>query len=165
MAQPLYFDTVDCKALAQEYPLGDVFVERFKRMSRDELFALQDGQFKRCMARGWQIPFYQRLWGAKGIEAGDIRGLDDITKLPTFSKTELMESVERAPPLGDYHGLESFDAATRPSMVLHTTSGTTGRPQPLLRTRGAEFTARPGVRISRHWRRGPRAFCLRPRLD
>jgi phenylacetate-CoA ligase len=132
MTSPLYFDAVDCKALAQEYPLGDAFVKRFSAISRDELFALQDVQFKRCMARGWKIPFYQRLWGAKGIEAGDIRGLVDITKLPSFSKTELMESVERAPPLGDYHGHDSYDKNEAPPMVLHTTSGTTGRPQPLL---------------------------------
>jgi phenylacetate-CoA ligase len=58
--------------------------------------------------------------------------LEDIAKLPTFSKTELMESVELAPPLGDYHGLDSYDDATRPPMILHTTSGTTGRPQPLV---------------------------------
>ncbi len=32
------------------------------------------------MKRGWEIPFYQRMWGNKGIEPGDIRGLDDITK-------------------------------------------------------------------------------------
>ena len=132
MTSPLYFDAVDCKALAQEYPLGDAFVNRFSHISRDELFALQDVQFKRCMARGWQIPFYQRLWGTKGIQAGDIKSLHDITKLPSFSKTELMESVELAPPLGDYHGLESYDKNLAPPMVLHTTSGTTGRPQPLL---------------------------------
>lgn len=131
MSQPLYFDTFDWQTLKRDYPLGADFLTRYTGISRDQLFAIQDAQFKRCMARAWKIPFYQRLWGAKGIEAGDIKGLVDITKLPSFSKTELMESVELAPPLGDYHGLDSYDAATRPPMVLHTTSGTTGRPQPL----------------------------------
>jgi phenylacetate-CoA ligase len=131
MPQPLYFDTFDWQSLKHDYPIGQDFLTRYKGISRDRLFAIQDAQFKRCMARGWKIPFYQRLWGAKGIEAGDIKGLEDIVKLPSFSKTELMESVELCPPLGDYHGLDSYDDATRPPMVLHTTSGTTGRPQPL----------------------------------
>jgi phenylacetate-CoA ligase len=132
MSQPLYFDTFDWQSLKQAYPIGADFMTRYKGISRDRLFAIQDVQFKRCMARGWKIPFYQRLWGGKGIEAGDIKGLEDIAKLPTFSKTELMESVEMSPPLGDYHGLDSYDDATRPPMILHTTSGTTGRPQPLV---------------------------------
>jgi phenylacetate-CoA ligase len=132
MSQPLYFDTFDWQSLKQAYPIGADFMTRYKGISRDRLFAIQDVQFKRCMARGWKIPFYQRLWGGKGIEAGDIKGLEDIAKLPTFSKTELMESVEMSPPLGDYHGLDSYEDATRPPMILHTTSGTTGRPQPLV---------------------------------
>ena len=132
MSQPLYFDNFDWQQLKQAYPIGADFMTRYKGISRDRLYAIQDAQFRRCMARGWKIGFYQRLWGGLGIEAGDIGGLEDIVKLPSFSKTELMESVERAPPLGDYHGLDSYDDATRPPLILHTTSGTTGRPQPLL---------------------------------
>lgn len=131
MTSPLYFDCFDWKNIQQEYPLGDAFLARYTHISRDALFAIQDARFRKCLKRAWKIPFYQRLWGAQGIEPGDINGLIDITKLPTFSKTELMESVELAPPLGDYHGLDSYPASLRPPMVLHTTSGTTGRPQPL----------------------------------
>ncbi len=126
-----YFEAVDIRRMMAEYPLGDAFVETFSRMSRDELRALQDKRFKKIVARAWQIPFYQRLWGAQGIEAGDIRGLDDTTKLPAFSKTELMKSIEDYPPFGDFHGLDSFAPGQRPPVVFHTTSGTTGTPQNL----------------------------------
>ena len=126
-----YFEAVDIRRMMAEYPLGDAFVETFSRMSRDELRALQDKRFKKIVARAWQIPFYQRLWGAQGIEAGDIRGLDDTTKLPAFSKTELMKSIEDYPPFGDFHGLDSFTPGQRPPVVFHTTSGTTGTPQNL----------------------------------
>jgi phenylacetate-CoA ligase len=126
-----YFEAVDIRRMMAEYPLGDAFVETFSRMSRDELRALQDKRFKKIVARAWQIPFYQRLWSARGIEAGDIRGLDDITKLPAFSKTELMKSIEDYPPFGDFHGLDSFAPGQRPPVVFHTTSGTTGTPQNL----------------------------------
>jgi phenylacetate-CoA ligase len=43
-----------------------------------------------------------------------------------------MEAIERCPPLGDHHGREiPVDGKIYP-MILHATSGTTGRPQPLL---------------------------------
>jgi phenylacetate-CoA ligase len=131
MTAPLYFDCFDWQTLKREYPLGGDFLDRYTRVSRDELFAIQDLRFRTCMQRAWKIPFYQRLWGARGIQAGDINGLKDIAKLPSFSKTELMESVELAPALGDYHGLDTYPPDQRPPIVLHTTSGTTGRPQPL----------------------------------
>jgi phenylacetate-CoA ligase len=43
-----------------------------------------------------------------------------------------MESIARRPPLGDFHAIESYPAAERPPVILHTTSGTTGKPQVLL---------------------------------
>jgi phenylacetate-CoA ligase len=129
MSFPSYFETLDIKQLLTDYPVGDAFVARYKNMSRDELHSLQNAQFIRLMARGWQIPFYQRLWGAQGIETGDIRSLQDITKLPVYDKTDLMASIAEHPPYGDFAGL---GGDTRPPAILHTTSGTTGRPQTLL---------------------------------
>jgi len=99
-------------------------------MSRDELFAIQDAQFRRLMERGWQVPFYRRLWGEKGIEPGDVRGLADIGKLPVYDKSDLMASIAEYPPYGDFHGMG--DPATRPPTIFHTTSGTTGKPQVLM---------------------------------
>lgn len=130
MTFPSYFEAFDARQMLADYPVGAAFVQRYTGMSRDELRALQDVRFQRMMARGWQIPFYQRLWGAQGIEPGDIRGLDDIVKLPVYDKTDLMASVAAHPPFGDFAGLA--DDATRPPVIFHTTSGTTGRPQPLL---------------------------------
>ena len=130
MTYPTYFEALDHQQMLRDYPVGEAFVQRYRNMSRDELFALQDAQFARLMQRGWQIPFYQRLWGAEGIEPGDIRGLADIGKLPVYDKSDLMASIAKAPPYGDFHGMG--DAATRPPTVFHTTSGTTGKPQVLM---------------------------------
>jgi phenylacetate-CoA ligase len=129
---PSYLGSLDARALTDEFPIGPAFLERFRRISRDELRAAQEARFARVMARAWKIPFYQRLWGTQGIEAGDIRGLDDLPKLPTFDKNDLMASIAIAPPLGDFHGMQSWPAAERPPVILHTTSGTTGRPQVIL---------------------------------
>jgi phenylacetate-CoA ligase len=129
MTYPSYFEALDHARILADYPIGDAFTRRYTAMSRDELRAVQDAQFRKLMARGWQIPFYQRHWGAKGIEPGDIRGLDDIGKLPTYDKSDMMASIAAHPPLGDFAGLGGPD---RPPAILHTTSGTTGKPQTLL---------------------------------
>ena len=129
MTHPSYFEALDHQRLLADYPIGDAFTRRYAGISRDELRALQEARFAQVMARGWQIPFYQRLWGAQGLQPGDIRGLDDITKLPVYDKTDLMASVAAHPPYGDFAGIGGAD---RPPVIFHTTSGTTGRPQPLL---------------------------------
>ncbi len=130
MTFPTYFEAYDHQRILAEYPVGDAFVSRYRAMSRDELFALQDAQFRRLMERGWQIPFYRRLWGARGIEPCDIRGLADIEKLPVYDKSDLMASIAEHPPYGDFHGMT--EPGTRAPTVFHTTSGTTGKPQVLM---------------------------------
>ncbi len=124
MTYPTYFEAFDAKKMLADYPLD--LVGTYGKMSRDELRALQEMRFTTLMKRGWEIPFYQRLWGDKGIEAGDIRGLDDIVRLPVYDKTDLMASVNAYPPYGD------FDGRGADPVIFHTTSGTTGRAQPLM---------------------------------
>lgn len=126
MSQRSYLECVDIQQLLRDYPIGDDFTRRYRSISRDELRACQETQFQRLIARGWEIPFYQRLWGARGIEPGDIRSLDDITRLPVYDKSDLMASVNAHPPYGD------FDGRGSDPVIFHTTSGTTGRPQPLM---------------------------------
>ena len=125
-----YFDEARHRQILVEYPLGPAFLDGVGRIGRDELRALQNRRFRAVVARAWQVPFYRRLWRARGLEPGDVRGLDDIEKLPTFSKADLVQSVAEHPPFGDYHGVD-LAAAERPGLVLHTTSGTTGAPQPV----------------------------------
>ncbi|NLR40229.1 phenylacetate--CoA ligase family protein [Novosphingobium sp. ERW19] len=136
MSFPTYFETFDARQLLADYPVGQEFVDRYTRMSRDALHALQNERFLKLMKRGWEIPFYQRLWGARGIEPGDIRSLEDITLLPVYDKSDLMASVNEYPPYGD------FDGRGNSPVVFHTTSGTTGRPQPLMfGPKGREITS------------------------
>ena len=129
---PTYFEAMDYAGLIAEYGRPEEFVTRFGRLSRDALRALQERRFAKVMAFAWKVPFYRRLWGGKGIEPGDIRGLDDLGLLPTYSKGDLMASVEAHPPIGDFHGLDTYPEGERPPLIFQTTSGTTGRPQPLL---------------------------------
>jgi len=126
-----YFDFVDPDAIRADHPIGDAFIDFAKNTSRDALFAHQDRLFRRMLTLAWKTPFYQKLWGDQGIEPGDIDGLKDINKLPMFDKSDLMASIDRLPPLGDMTGLESYPADKRPPVKVHTTSGTTGKPQVL----------------------------------
>ena len=145
-----YFEEARLDRLLDEYPVGRAFLAGPARMSRDELRALQDRRFRQVVARGWEVPFHARRWRAAGLEPGDVRGLDDVGKLPPFSKQDLMESVREHPPFGDFHGTdrgpdrradgsggpggpgaEGGNGGGRHAAVFHTTSGTTGDPQPI----------------------------------
>lgn len=131
MTGPTYFDAMDYDRIRRDYPIQS-FLEEYRGFSRDALRARQEANFATVMRFAWKVPFYQRLWGGKGIEPGDINGLDDLGKLPTYSKSDLMASVEAFPPIGDFHGRDVLPEDQRPVMIFHTTSGTTGKPQPLL---------------------------------
>jgi len=122
-----YFNEADPARLLDEYPIGEAFLEGPAKLARDQLRALQEKRFQAILRRAWDVPFYRRRWTEAGLEPGDVQGLDDLRKIPPFSKSDLMESVEAYPPFGDYHGRD----ADFPNAVLHTTSGTTGTPQPL----------------------------------
>lgn len=126
-----YFEAAGIRDMLVNHPIGADFDNLARSLSRDELFARQDRLFRRCVARAWQTGFYRRLWGRAGAEPGDIRGLADIGKLPVFDKSDLMESVSAHPPFGDFGGFDPGDPDHEP-VIFHTTSGTTGQPQPLL---------------------------------
>ena len=132
MSFPHYYESFDYAQMLRDFPIGNEFTENFARRSREEIRAHQNRLFLRCVARAAEIPFYQRLWRRSGVEAGDIRSLDDIGKLPIFGKSDLMQSLLEHPPYGDYQGWDRWEVAQRPVTVLHTTSGTTGRPQVVL---------------------------------
>jgi phenylacetate-CoA ligase len=91
MARPLnYFEAADYPSIVAEYGQPEDFAARIARMPRDELRDLQDRRFRKLMDFAWKIPFYQRLWGKAGVQPGDIRSLHDITRLPSYSKSDLM---------------------------------------------------------------------------
>ncbi len=117
------------RAILQEFPVGQAFLQKFRNLSRDELRARQDESFARVMKRAWQIPFYQRLWSGAGVEKDDVQRIDQIGQLPVFDKQDLMRSIEAHPPWGDYHGIDDFADTDRAPVIMHTTSGTTGKPQ------------------------------------
>jgi phenylacetate-CoA ligase len=128
---PRYYSALDFELLWREFPPAPDYFRSTYMLSRDALRAMQEQRFRAQMDRAWQIPFYQRHWGSAGMERGDVRGLDDLTKIPPFSVHDMRDSLARKPPWGDLMG---FDAATDDPLplVIHTSGGTTGLPRPML---------------------------------
>src|SRR5688572_10856759 len=102
---PSYWGSLDFPKLLRDYPPPPGFFETIYRMPREALRTLQERRFLATVARGWEIPFFQRLWRGAGLQPGDIRTLDDLAKLPTYTVHELRESQQRFPPWGDFMGL------------------------------------------------------------
>ncbi len=140
------FGRLDVAAMLRDYPMGRAFLEGPAALSRDALRALQERRFARVMERAWQVPFYRDRWTAAGLEPGDISGLDDLASIPSFSKDDLMASVAGAPPFGTFAGRDARNSFA----VFHTTSGTTGVPQPLFY--GAEDREIQNLLLARAYR-------------
>lgn len=132
-ASPYYSRSLDFEALLEEFPVGAEYMEKVHFMPADRLHALQEHRFLQQVSRGWEVPFYARLWSAAGLTPGDIRSLDDLRHLPSYDVNDLRESIERAPPWGDYLGIDPKTSPPTP-MVFHTSGGTTGLPRPMIYT-------------------------------
>ena len=102
---PWYPRALDFEALHREFPPPPDYFRTIYKMPRDELRALQEKRFLQTMARGWEIPFFQRHWGKAGMEKGDVRSLADIEKVPPYTVRDIRDSIERAPPFGDFMGI------------------------------------------------------------
>ncbi len=105
-------------------------MERVHCMPRDELRQLQERRFLEQMKRAWQVPFYRRHWSAAGMEPGDIRCLDDLSKIPTHSTYDIRDSIARHPPWGDFMGID-FETDEPMPLIVQTSGGTTSLPKPM----------------------------------
>ena len=64
------------------------------------------------------VPFYHNKMKDMGLEPGDIRGIEDIVKLPFMQKTDLRDNFP--------YGL--FAAPLKDMVRIQGSSGTTGKP-------------------------------------
>ena len=87
-------------------------------MSRDELQNLQSKRLVKLVDRVYHnVEFYRKKMQAVGIEPGDIRGIEDITKLPFTTKDDLRDTY----PFG------LFAVPMSQIVRVHASSGTTGK--------------------------------------
>jgi phenylacetate-CoA ligase len=88
-------------------------------MSREQMQELQEKRLRATVEKVYHnSPFYRSKMQELGITPYDIQTLDDITKLPFTTKTDLRDQY----PFG------LFSASMSEIVRLHASSGTTGKP-------------------------------------
>ena len=87
-------------------------------MSREELRDLQLERMKWCVQYAYDnVPFYQKSFKDAGVEPGDLKTLEDITKFPFILKQDMRDNYP-----------DGLFAVPRSKVVrLHASSGTTGQ--------------------------------------
>ena len=87
-------------------------------MSRDELAHLQSARLVKTVDRVYHnVEFYRKKMQKVGLEPGDIRGIEDLYKLPFTTKDDLRDTY----PFG------LFAVPMSQIVRVHASSGTTGK--------------------------------------
>lgn len=87
-------------------------------MSRDEMMTLQSKRLVKTVNHVYHnVEFYRKKMQALGLEPGDIRGIEDLTKLPYTTKNDLRDTY----PFG------LFAVPQSEVVRIHASSGTTGK--------------------------------------
>jgi phenylacetate-CoA ligase len=115
-----------------------MFQPELETLPRNKLTELQNQRLREQVAYVYErVPFYKQALDEKGLRPGDIRGVEDLHKLPFTKKQNLRETY----PLGLF-------AVPREQLArIHASSGTTGKPTVVGYTQGdleifAEVVAR-----------------------
>lgn len=87
-------------------------------MSREEIRMLQSARLRKLVDRVYHnVEFYRKKMQQIGLEPGDIRDIDDLSKLPFTTKDDLRETY----PFG------LFAVPLSEVVRIHASSGTTGK--------------------------------------
>ena len=88
-------------------------------MSRDEMTNLQSVRLVKLVDRVYHnVEFYRKKMQRVGLEPGDIKGIEDLEKLPFTTKDDLRDTY----PFG------MFAVPNSQITRIHASSGTTGKP-------------------------------------
>ena len=95
-----------------------IWNETKERMSRDEMTNLQSARLVKLVDRVYHsVEYYRKKMQALGLEPGDIRGIEDLDKLPFTTKDDLRDTY----PFG------MFAVPNSQITRIHASSGTTGK--------------------------------------
>ena len=101
------------------------FNKEIETMSRDELSALQSEKLKKQVRHVYDnVPYYKGLMDEKGVTPEDIKGIEDLHKLPFISKSDLRETYPYgmlAVPLSDCVRIQSTSGTTGKRVIAYYT--------------------------------------------
>jgi phenylacetate-CoA ligase len=96
-----------------------IWNEKIECASRDEMSAIQSERLVKTVSRVYHnIPSYRAKMQEKGLVPGDIKSIEDISKLPFTIKSDLRDNY----PFG------MFTVPMSEIVRVHASSGTTGQP-------------------------------------
>ena len=94
------------------------FDEAIETASREEILEIQNKGLRDVVKRVWDnVPYYRRKMEEKGVTPDDIKGREDLYKLPFLTKDDLREAYP--------YGLMARPVSD--CVRIQSTSGTTGR--------------------------------------
>ena len=95
-----------------------IWNEKIECASRDEMTAIQSENLVKTVQRIYHnIPSYRVKMQEKGLVPGDIKSVEDLSKLPFTNKTDLR----------DNYPFDMFSVPMSEIVRLHASSGTTGK--------------------------------------
>ena len=98
--------------------MGNYFQPEVETMSREEIRSIQNEKIVKQVKHVYEnVKYYRDLMDEKGVKPEDIKGVEDIKKLPFLSKADLREAYP--------YGLLGTDLKN--CVRIHSTSGTTGK--------------------------------------
>ncbi len=130
-ALPIYQKSIDWDAFFAEYPVPDVFERTVYKWTRDKIRAFQNKRFMHLVGIGWKNEFYRSRWSAAGVKPADIRSIDDIAILPSYTSDDVKTDQAEHPPFGHFHGAGRELLKSMP-LKVQTSGGTTGKPRATL---------------------------------
>ena len=96
-----------------------MFQPDIETMPREQLRALQDERLRRLVAYVYErVPLYRQRLDEAGVSPADIRGVEDLSRLPITRKDDLRDTY----PMG------MFAVPPHELARVHASSGTTGKP-------------------------------------
>lgn len=98
--------------------MGNYFQPEIETASREEILAIQNEKIVKQVKNVYEnVKYYRDLMDAKGVKPEDIKGVEDIKKLPFLTKADLREAYP--------YGLLGTDIKN--CVRIQSTSGTTGK--------------------------------------
>ena len=98
--------------------MGKFFQPEIETASREEILAIQNEKIVKQVKHVYEnVKYYRDLMDEKGVKPEDIKGVEDIHKLPFLSKADLREAYP--------YGLLGTDL--KDCVRIQSTSGTTGK--------------------------------------
>ena len=98
--------------------MKNYYQKEIETASREEILAIQNEKIVKQVRHVYDnVAYYRKLMDSKGVKPEDIRGVEDIKKLPFLSKADLRDAYP--------YGLLATDLKN--CVRIHSTSGTTGK--------------------------------------